>query len=424
MKFKLFIITALFLSFITTGYAQTPGEPDKSFGNDGKVNVGIMGYSDVAKSMALQEDGKIVLVGYGQESPAKKKGLSMARYMPNGELDYDFGNYGIVVSLLSDVEGEAHSVAIQQDGKIVITGYSISSATNNEELTVARFNPDGTIDYKFGSGGIVITEISPVKDIGESVVIQPDGKILVAGTTTHSPSFDIVLVRYNDDGTLDDGFGLGGIVITDIDSALDLAKAVLLQPDGKIIVAGYTRAGTKFFMTLLRYDSFGNLDTSFGEKGIKITNINGRRGKMDLALQPDGKIVLVGPSEVNGSHHFTLIRFNGNGSIDNSFGKNGVVKTIIGNYSEAEAVALQPNGNIVVAGSTEKDKESFVVAMYNPSGYLVTDFGDNGFVIIDFSSNSTDRAHDVAIDKAGNIIVAGETKSGYTTFGLVKLIGK
>lgn len=424
MNFNIVYMALIYLSFNSLAIAQSPGELDKSFGNGGKVNVGIMGYMDVAKSSALQKDGKIVVVGYGQESPAKQKGLSMARYMPNGELDYDFGHLGIVVSKLSDIEGEAHSVAIQQDDKIVVTGYSISSATNNEEITVVRFNPNGSIDETFGDNGIVITELSNEKDIGESVVIQPDGKIVVVGTTYHTPSLDIVLVRYNEDGTTDYGFGSAGIVITDINSGLDIGKSVVVQPDSKIVVGGYTHVGEKFYMTLLRYNSNGDLDPSFGQNGIVITDINGRRGEMDLAIQRDGKIVLVAPSEINGSHHFTVVRFNPNGSLDKNFGKNGITKTIIGNHSEAESVALDSKGNIIVAGTVELENENFAVAMYNNDGNLISDFGDNGIVIIDFNNNSIDRAHDVAIDKTGNIIVAGETKSNYTTFGLVKLFGR
>jgi len=424
LKYKIFYTALIYFSVGCICIAQTPGELDKSFGNEGKVNVGIMGYSDVAKSIALQKDGKIVVVGYGQESPAKQKGLSMARYMPDGELDYDFGHLGIVVSKLSDIEGEAHSVAIQQDDKIVVTGYRISSATNNEEITVVRFNPNGSIDKTFGNNGIVITEVSSEKDIGESIAIQPDGKILVVGTTSHSPTFDIVLIRYNEDGTMDYGFGRGGIVITDINAALNLGKSLALQPDGKIVVSGYTHVGRKFFMTLVRYDPNGILDPSFGENGIVITDINGRRGKMDLALQTDGKIILIGPSEINGSHHFTVLRFNSNGTPDINFGKNGVTKTIIGNHSEAESVALNSKGNIIVAGTTELGNESFVVAMYNQNGMLVPDFGLDGMVKINFAKNSIDRAHSVVIDTDGNIIVAGETKNSYTTFGLVRLIGK
>jgi len=427
LKYKLnyfLFLTAFYFSFTSLCIAQSPGELDKTFGNGGRVNVGIGGYFDVVKSMALQHDGKIVVVGYGKESLVSFKGLSMARYLQNGEMDFDFGNLGVIHRVTKDLEGEANSVAIQKDDKIVVTGYSISPTTNNEEITLARFTENGNIDKSFGNKGLIVTEISGEKDVGESVVIQNDGKIVVVGTTDHKPNADIVLIRYNENGSLDYSFGFGGIVITDINSAMDIGKSLVIQSDGKLIVSGFTHVVNKFFMTLLRYDSYGELDPTFGNSGIIITDINGRRGKMDMVMQNDGKIVLVGPSEVEDSHHFTVLRFNNNGSLDKSFGYNGVTKTIIGDYSEAESVALDSDGNIVVAGTTELGNEQFVVAMYDQNGMLVSDFGSDGIVKTSFIKNSVDRAHSVVIDYYGNIIVAGETKNDYTTFGLIKLIGK
>ena len=427
MKYKLcsILFFAIFYFSVTCpSIAQSTGDLDKTFGNSGKMNAGITGYYDVAESMALQRDGKIVVVGYGKESPTSYKGLSMARYLKNGEMDYDFGNYGIIHRLTRDLEGEANSVVIQIDDKIVVVGYSISPATNSEEITVVRFTIDGNVDKSFGDNGFIVTEISSEKDIGEGVVIQPDNKIVVVGTTHHKPTTDIVLIRYDEDGSLDYSFGIGGIVITDIKSSLDIGKAVAIQKDGKIVVSGFTHVVNKFFMTLVRYNSNGDLDPTFGNSGIVITEINGRRGKMDMVIQKDGKIILAGPSEVENSHHFTLLRFNNNGSLDKSFGKNGVTKTVIGDHSEAESVAIDLNGNIVVAGTTELGNEAFAVAMYDQNGRLVPDYGSGGIVKTSFIKNGVDRAHSVVIDYDGNIIVAGETKNGYTTFGLVRFIGK
>jgi uncharacterized delta-60 repeat protein len=427
LRNKLYIIlytSVVFVIFSFQSIAQSPGDLDKTFGNGGKVNVGIGGYYDVAKSMALQHDGKIVLVGYGKESIASFKGLSMARYLQNGEMDFDFGNYGIIHRVTKDLEGEAYSVTIQKDNKIIVTGYSISPETNNEEITLIRFTANGNVDDSFGEKGFIVTKISDGKDVAESVTIQNDGKVVIVGTTNHKPTTDIILVRYSENGIIDNSFGIGGFVTTDINSSLDVGKAVSIQQDGKIVVSGFTHAKNKFYVTLLRYKSNGDLDPTFGKSGIVATDINGRRGKMDMVIQSNGKIIVVAPSEVNNSHHFTVLRFNANGSLDKSFGNNGVTKTIIGNYSEAESVALDANGNIIVAGTTELGNEQFVVAMYDQNGVLVSDFGLDGVVKQSFIKNSVDRAHSVVIDSDGNIIVAGETKNGYTTFGLIKLIGK
>jgi uncharacterized delta-60 repeat protein len=263
-------------------FAQKPGDLDKTFGKEGKVSVGIGGYFDVAHEVALQSDGKIVVAGYGRESSSSFKGLSIARYLQDGTLDYDFGNLGLIQKQTTTMEGELNSIAIQKDDKILAVGYSISSTTNNEDITLVRFNKNGQLDKSFGNNGLVLTEISDQKEIGESVAIQPDGKIVVVGTTQHNPGPDIVLARYDEYGQLDYYFGNAGTVITNITPGPDIGKSLVIQRDGKIIVAGFSYSADNFFMTLLRYDSNGILDPTFGKSGIVITSFSSRVGKLDL----------------------------------------------------------------------------------------------------------------------------------------------
>ena len=422
-QYRINIILFVFL-FSGLGIAQHPGDLDKTFGNGGIVSVGIGGYFDVAQEVALQKDGKIIVAGYGHESSASYKGISIARYLTDGNIDYDFGSLGVIQKQIKAVEGELNSIAIQNDGKIVAVGYSISSNTNNEDITLVRFTKNGRLDESFGSTGFVVTEISNQKEVCEGVEIQPDGKIVIVGTTQHNPSYDILLIRYDEDGQLDPYFGIGGIVITDISSGPDVGKSLAIQSDGKLIVAGFTYRENDFFMSLLRYDSNGNLDSTFGKGGLAGTDVNTNVGKLDLVLQKDGKIILVGASNVETTHHFTVLRFNNNGTLDQTFGDHGVTKTVIGDFSGAESVALDSQGNIVVAGTTELGKETFVVAMYNQNGLLESSFGSSGITTVSFGENSIDHAHSVIIDNNGNIIVAGEVTSSYTTFGLVRIIGK
>jgi uncharacterized delta-60 repeat protein len=420
------VINTIIFCFLFTylSFAQKPGDLDKTFGKEGKVSVGIGGYFDVAQEVALQSDGKIVVAGYGRESSSSFKGLSIARYLQDGTLDYDFGSLGLIQKQTTTMEGELNSIAIQKDDKILAVGYSISSTTNNEDITLVRFNKNGQLDKSFGNNGLVLTEISDQKEIGESVAIQPDGKIVVVGTTQHNPGPDIVLARYDEYGQLDYYFGNAGTVITNITPGPDIGKSLVIQRDGKIIVAGFSYSADNLFMTLLRYDSNGILDPTFGKSGIVITSFSSRVGKLDLVLQSDEKIILVGSSEIDNAHHFTVIRFNNNGVIDQSFGSNGSTRTKIGNYSEAHGVAMDSNGNIIVAGTAELGNETIVVARYNPMGVLDTIFGADGLAKVHFYEKSIDRAHSVIIDSNGNIIAAGETTSDYTTFGLIRLIGK
>jgi len=208
------------------------------------------GGSDYGFSVALQPDGKIVVAGYAGGD------FALARYNSDGALDTSFGSGGKVTT---DFGGSYHpdgfSVALQPDGKIVVAGYA------GGDFALARYNSDGALDTSFGSGGKVTTDFGG-SDAGYSVALQPDGKIVVAGYA----GLDFALARYNSDGALDTSFGTGGKVTTDFSGGRDVGYSVALQPDGKIVVAGY--AGVDF--ALARYNSDGALDTSFGSGG-KVT---------------------------------------------------------------------------------------------------------------------------------------------------------
>jgi uncharacterized delta-60 repeat protein len=283
-------------------------------------------------------------------------------------------------------------VAIQPDGKLVVAGYTYNFSTDPEpfEVAVARYNPDGSLDATFGAGGRVVTDLGSPDDLANAVAIEPGGKILVAGTTRvmrgEERTRDFALVRYNPDGSLDLSFGTGGVVTTDINGGDEYAQDILVQPDGKILVAGESyQLATSHDFVLARYDEQGDLDSSFGSGGVVITDFGSRQSEYieSMALQPDGKIVVAGETYTDSSSHdFALARYDAGGNLDPSFGSGGLVRTDFGGSDSAWCVALQEGGKIVAAGSkyTLSTAYTFAVARYGPDGNLDASFGADGLV--------------------------------------------
>ena len=221
-----------------------------------------------------------------------------------------------------------------------------------------------TLDAGFGTGGKVITDFGGYNDFAHSVVIQPDGKIVAAGTVTRNEGIEFALARYNSDGTLDGTFGTSGRVTTSF-TGNDFANAVALQGDGKIVAAGVagpsscpgTPCANGNLFALARYDSDGSLDPTFGTDGDgRVTTSFGADAEAySLALQADGKILAAGLTRTDGINSFALARYNGDGSLDGTFGTAGQVTTSFGGtYDQAYAVTLQGDGKIVAAGWTAK----------------------------------------------------------------------
>ncbi len=297
-----------------------------------------------------------------------------------GDLDPSFGSGGIVIT---DFGGNdtAFALALQPDGKIVAAGTSSGGGTGTN-FALARHNPDGSPDASFGARGTVITDfISNGSDEVHALAIQPDGKIVVAGFV--SQGFDFALARFGQDGSLDPTFGTGGKVISQSTSYGSL-WAVALQPDGKIVVAGESNSR----VALARYNPDGSLDATFGGGGTVIGVGDGRANA--IALQPDGKIVVAGDSrsyyvdfadQLRTIKRFALARYNPDGSPDATFGLGGRSTTGFGGDDIAFALALQPDGKIIVAGESNS---RVALARYNSDGNLDATFGGGGTVITDF----------------------------------------
>ena len=398
-----------------------PSGLDLSFGIEGKSSSEAFGGDRSA--MALQPDGKIVMVG------GTFADFVLARFNADGTLDSSFDADGkVTTDMVAGEQEEAFGVAVQADGKIIVVGYTGTPGPGGPaNFALARYNVNGSLDTSFGANGKVT---SGVLGTAHAVALQPDGKILVAGDIAISSGndfADFVLARYNANGTLDASFDSDGRVTTDFGGGTNTARNIVMQPNGAIVVSGepigiFTGSN---HTDVVRYAANGSLDSGFGAGG-KVT-LNGARVGEGLALQGDGKLVLAGtvdvtvPPDLPGSAtEFALTRLNANGSPDEVF---GTVSTAIseGERDAALAVALQGDGKIVVAGKTSNTNVNFAAARFNPDGTLDTSFGNLGTLEVDFF-DSTDIAESVAILPNGKIVLGGLARDDVDGYGVARVL--
>lgn len=327
---KVLLCAILFIT-ATHGAFDGEGDLDLSFDFDGIVTTdnGNSGYDEIS-DVTVQPDGKIIAVGYSPiGSPATNR-TTIVRYNANGTIDSTFGTNGkvIIEQLVSP-----QALALQADGKIVVVG-SIAFFPN-QDFYVTRLNTNGSLDTTFNGTGTVILDLGS-GDFAASVKIQPDGKIVVGGTRGNGITNSYAIVRFNTDGSPDTTFDGDGRVFTRVHpmSSLDRFADFVIQPDGKIVGAGTARIpdvngnGRDSFVTV-RYNTDGSLDTTFDGDGITIAQIGGTTlSVQSVGLQSDGKIIVGGDD---------LIRYNPNGSLDSSFGTSGKVTTPVGSNIEIQS---------------------------------------------------------------------------------------
>jgi uncharacterized delta-60 repeat protein len=392
------------------------GALDPTFGNGaGYVSTSMTNYWNVAYVPLVQPDGKIVAVGdVLSPEPGTKKGTTIthevfgvARYNTDGSLDTSFGTGGTAQANFGPNSAYAWGAALYpnagtaNDGKLVLAGwYTPPAARPNQvsvsDLALARFNANGSLDATFGSGGEVLTSFSVGGVSGAGVVVTSAGQIVIAG---QGPD-DIVLARYSANGSLDSTFGQEGRVVTPFTQVEDVEHFVQ-QPDGKFIVVGATspdNVADHYKWQIVRYNADGSLDKTFGSGGIISPQISGFA--RDAAVYPaagtsnDGMVVVVGGG--------TIVRYSINGAPDPAFGTNGVVSSPVG----LSADAIATDGRVVAVGTYGG---GVTVARYNTDGKPDNSFGTGGMVIN--PSNEGGTAQGVALQPNGDIVVAGEAPS-------------
>ena len=301
-----------------------------------------------------------------------------------GTLDPSFGTEGITGLNMPDVIHEFKATAVQADGRIVCVGYMVVNA--QEDLLLARFLDDGTLDASFGTGGIQTTNVLPSESFW-SVAIQPDGKIVAAGITYTSANDQMIIARYNANGTPDAAFATSGRQVFDLGAAQELLTAVAVQPDGKIVAAGYVLAATNDVdMAVVRLNANGSFDTGFSGDGWTTLSFGTDCAAWGLALQADGRIVTAGYANPNGNYVGVLARFMPNGSPDLSFNATGaVLYTHNAGSSQDEFwdVVIQQDQQLVAIGSTYEPEGDLLFTRFSSTGALDMAYGTGGAQVID-----------------------------------------
>jgi len=386
--------------------------PNFATNGDGKVTTAVGSTIDGGYAVSIQTDGKILVAG--QSFNGNNYDFALVRYNNDGTLDSSFAGDGVTTTVTGAYHDQAYSVTIQSDGKILAAGFSYIG--NNYDFALVRYNMNGSLDSGFDGDGIVTTDIAQSYDIGYSVAVQSDGKILVAGYGYIGNNFDFCLVRYNSNGSLDSSFDGDGKVITDFNLANNYTHAVTTQSDGKILVAGYSWNGSNSDFALARYNSNGSLDSSFDGDGKVSTDLNGSTDiGYSVKVQTDGKILVVGLGANGSNAYFGLVRYNSNGSLDSSFDGDGKVITDLTVANDgAYSVALQSDGKILVAGySFTGSSYDFCLIRYNSNGSLDTSFDGDGKVVTDFNAYD-DIGYSLAVQSDGKIVVVGVSRISTT----------
>jgi uncharacterized delta-60 repeat protein len=380
------------------------GVLDTSFNSpNGFIILPIDSDDDKGQSLVIQSDGKILLGGYCNTN---NDDFCIARFNSDGTLDTSFGSNGIVMQPIGSNNDSGQSLVIQSDGKILLGGYC--DGGSDYDFCIARFNSNGTLDTSFGTKGKIIQPIGSDSDFGDSLAIQPDGKILLGGSCLNVSNSDFCIARFNSNGTIDTSFGFSGKVILPIGSYYDYGHSLAIQPDGKILLGGRCSIRGYYDFCIARFNSNGTLDTTFGSNGIVIQPIGSDDdlGK-SLAIQPDGKILLGGYCSNGRNYDFCIARFNSNGTLDNSFGSSGKVIQPIGSSDyRGHSLAIQHDGKILLGGPCYTNNWDFCIARFDSDGTLDTSFGIGGKVIQPIGS-SDDIGLSLAIQPDGKILLGG-----------------
>ncbi|MFN0034938.1 MAG: T9SS type A sorting domain-containing protein [Saprospiraceae bacterium] len=409
------LISLILFAFSATISFTQPGTPDPAFGGDGLVTTTFSANSHaVGKAAAVQPDGKIVVAGDTWVPGTAGSGrLTLLRYLPNGDPDNTFNGSGKLTATVANMGAYSQALAIQPDGKIIAAG----AVNNNTQSRIAlfRFNADGSPDNAFDVDGVVTTDVGTTYQSLSALALQPDGKIIVGGYAgnANEPFDQFLVVRYKPNGMLDNTFDGDGIAITSVGDAYTDVNSVMVQPDGKIIAAGY--AGMNGFedFAAVRYNANGTLDQSFNGSGIVITSFtSGDDGATGAVLQPDGKIVLGGyAGSGTPDPEFAAARFDANGFLDNTFHGDGMATAAVSTYSDgARAIILQPDGKVVLGGYAHSNIPSggsdFALVRFTTNGIPDFTFDGDGIAIYP-ASTSSDFIYGLAMQPDGKIVASG-----------------
>jgi uncharacterized delta-60 repeat protein len=386
-----------------------PGDLDAGFDTDGIVTTNV-GTVDQAFDVAVDSSDRVIVAGFTYNS--HDRDFAVVRYKADGSLDTSFSGDGKVATDLGGLSGneQINAVAVQGDDKIVVAGNTVGV---DQDMAVARYNTDGTLDTSFSGDGYLTTDFVG-DDSAQGVAIDDSGDIVVAGSAHVGGDVDFALARYTSGGVPDASFDGDGMLTTAVGPSNDQANDVGIDSHGEIVAVGATTQGAhnKDF-AIVRYNDDGSLDDTFSSDGIVIPN--GTDKARSVAIDGADNIVAAGSYYNIQSHDldFGIVRYTPDGLPDGTFGSegNGRVNTPVGKGGEALSVAIDGQGRIVAAGyaSNGTDRD-FALVLYDASGNPETTFGTGGKVLTPIGTNDSGRG--VAVDSLGRFVMGGYALTG------------
>lgn len=410
--------------FTVVRYSST-GVLDTSFDTDGKIFTAFDSSNDESTILLLQPDNKLIAVGTKRNSPPNQYGtkdIVLSRYNSDGSLDSSFGTSGKVVSVFSTNVNSPTCAVLLVDGRIVVANSYYSFYGDIYHYELIRYTTEGNIDTTFGTDGKVALNSETT-----SILSQPGGKIIITSITYDAQNTaSLIVKRFNDNGTLDTGFGTEGIAILQGTFYTSIPTTAILQPDGKIVISTSSpNSDGVMGFAVFRFNTDGSPDTDFKAVIAASGNAYGSTAKAAF-LQADGKIIVAGTRMLYDgleNYYFVTARYNSNGSPDTTYGTNGILTAYIDNYYGAyylvQSVVLQPDGKFVVALSKPEQNPAFpnpnsydfAVIRYDIDGSLDSDFGTNGKVVTSFHGKY-DEAFSMVLQPDNKIVLGGTTDTG------------
>lgn len=416
------LVVALFLSLLTalpvgvSAAVVHEGDFDDGFAQDGRQRVSFVSDgNDEARAVALAPGGKIVVAGLAYDAVTDAYGMGVVRLNPDGTLDTTFNHGGIKSVGLPGTSAEAYAVLVQPDGRIIVGGRLLDTGVR---WGIARLTVAGALDPTFGSGGrkVVGTVDSGLEAI-TAMALQPDGRIVVVGSASGASGYDFTVVRLKANGALDGTFGNAGVVHTPIGPSSDFAYSVLVQPDGKILVGGGAAyVGTSSFQfaaAVVRYLPGGGLDPTWGTGGVAQTDVSTDDNEWINALtrSPDGTVYGAGIKSAAGvtTNGGLLLRYTSGGVLKPSAVSGDAGWAAKPAFTEIHSLLRQRDGKLVAIGWLS---DQFEVARYTRDFMPDPDFAGDGEATVPFGAHDFDYAYAGVLQRDGKLVVAGKTWTG------------
>jgi uncharacterized delta-60 repeat protein len=396
---------------------NSDGSPDNTFDGDGLLILSGGYGAQTFDDLALAADGNIVFAGVGAINFSRQYVFS--RIKPDGTADLNAGGDGLVVATITGSNDVSRDIAVLPDGKILLGGYT-NSTSNTNLFALLKLNANGSVDNSFNGDGKYTHEFAGNNAFANSIALQTDGKIVLAGYVSSIGNDRFAVLRLNANGDPDNSFDGDGQLILDVQGQV---RKAIIQPDGKIILVGTSNGKA----TVARLNADGTPDNSFGINGVATVNTTASSSGTSVALQTDGKIVVAGSDFSLSNSQALVARFNVDGSPDNSFNGDGILTSLLNSNSTAvNGVAIQSDGKIVIGGYAAATFGSatfdFMFARINSDGSFDNSFGTEGITKFDYGNNSYDNLYDIEIQPDGKIVGGGTSRIASEEYAVVRVL--